>query len=96
LKELEAHSIQAFASSFQDSSNGPTENLMNALLRFKDSSEIEGMLYAHDDVLLNITDLSQGLYPFPTNSMIENTLQMQKKDSQSYADARIAEDKKES
>lgn len=95
LKELKAHSIQSIASSFQDSSIGPTINLTNALLHCKNSSEIEGVLYAHNDLILNVADLSQGLYPFPTNFIIENALQMKKKHSESYADLRIADDKKE-
>ena len=51
----------------------PLENLKNTLLRFKNSSKIEGVIYVHDDGILNITDLSNGgQYPFPTDQIIAN------------------------
>jgi Protein of unknown function, DUF288. len=50
----------------------PLENLKNTLLYFKNSSKIEGVLYAHDDAILNITQLSNGQYPFPSDSFISN------------------------
>ena len=50
----------------------PYENLASMLMRYKDSSKIEGVLYVHDDALLNVTSLSQGLYPFPSEQMLGN------------------------
>jgi hypothetical protein len=50
----------------------PLENLKNTLLYFKNSQKIEGVLYAHDDAILNITELSNGQYPFPADSFISN------------------------
>jgi hypothetical protein len=49
----------------------PLENLKDTLLMFKGSKRIEGVLYAHDDGILNVTELSEGRsFPFPTNSFI--------------------------
>ncbi|GFH56576.1 hypothetical protein CTEN210_13052 [Chaetoceros tenuissimus] len=48
----------------------PYENLASMLMRYKDSSKIEGVLYAHDDALLNFSSLSQGMYPFPSEQML--------------------------
>lgn len=48
----------------------PLENLKDTLLRFKDSDKIEGVAYAHDDGILNATELSQGAYPFPADKII--------------------------
>jgi hypothetical protein len=49
----------------------PLENLKDTLLRFKDSKKIEGVMYAHDDGIMNITELSEGRsYPFPSKSFI--------------------------
>ena len=49
----------------------PLENLKITLLMFKASKRIEGVLYAHDDGILNVTELSEGRsFPFPTNSFI--------------------------
>jgi hypothetical protein len=47
---------------------------MHTLLQFKESNVIEGVLYTHDDSLLNLTVLSQGTFPFPTQSIIGNDL----------------------
>ena len=48
----------------------PFENLMNTLLRFKNSEQIEGVIYAHDDGIVNMTELSGGAYPFPTHDIV--------------------------
>ena len=50
----------------------PLENLKNTLLRFKDSEQIEGVMYVHDhdDGIVNTTELSGGAYPFPTHDII--------------------------
>ena len=49
------------------------ENLKNTLLRFKDSEQIEGVMYVHDhdhDGIVNTTELSGVAYPFPTYDFI--------------------------
>jgi len=48
----------------------PLENLKDTLLRFKDSDKIEGVAHAHDDGILNATELSQGAYPFSADKII--------------------------
>ena len=99
IEVLGQYSIEAIASTPPngrrvDGYYGPVENLMNALLLFKNSSKIEGVLYAHDDTVLNVTELSQGLYPFPTNTIIGNTKKMSVHEM-SYTDVRTAKDKKQ-
>ena len=91
---LAQNSIQAIATK-TPSKNGfysPVENLMNTLLRFKNSTKIEAVLYTHDDALLNITKLSQESYPFPTNDIIGNNINMNSHDL-SYADVRATDDR---
>jgi Protein of unknown function, DUF288. len=90
--ELAENSIEVIVSSLNGRKHGhydPYENLMAALQLFKNSSTIEAVLYAHDDTLLNITELSQGMYPFPTNDIIGNTKLMER-DEFSYGDPREA------
>jgi len=48
----------------------PLENLKNTLIRFKDSTKIEGVMYVHDDGIMNVTELSEGAYPFPADKII--------------------------
>ncbi len=48
----------------------PLENHMNTLLEFRDSPVIEGVLYTHDDSLLNFTEISRNGYPFPSEDII--------------------------
>jgi hypothetical protein len=48
----------------------PYENLMNALLEYKDDPTIEAVLYVHDDALLNVTKLARGHDRFPTDHMV--------------------------
>lgn len=42
------------------------------LLKFENSLTIEAVLHARDDVMLNITELSGGNYPFETSKIICN------------------------
>ncbi len=48
----------------------PLENHMNTLLEFRDSPIIEGVLYTHDDSLLNFSELSRNENPFPSEDII--------------------------
>jgi len=92
VSDLAGHLIEVISTPLNGRKNGhndPYVNLMVALQRFKNSSTIEAVLYAHDDALLNITDLSQGIYPFPTNDIIANTKLMDR-DEFSYGDPREA------
>ncbi len=66
----------------------PLENHMNTLLEFKDSPSIEGVLYAHDDAILNVTELSKGEYPFPSEDIIGSDVSGQL----AWRDARSIED----
>jgi hypothetical protein len=92
VSELAGHSIEVIVSSLNGRKHGhydPYENFMVALQKFKNSTTIEAVLYSHDDALLNITDLSQGMYPFPTNGIIANTKLMDRVEF-SYGDPREA------
>jgi len=77
MHNLSAHSIDAISN--HNDTNGnliqpgyytPLENLKNVLLNYKDSSGIEGILYAHDDLILNVTELSESKFSFPSTSII--------------------------
>ena len=74
----------------------PFENQMNALKLFANSTKIEGVIYVHDDALMNVTELSQGLYPFPTKEMIGNNFIIGRKgDDLSYRDVRTFHDREQ-
>jgi len=70
----------------------PMSNLMRTLLRFSNSSTIEAVLYAHDDALLNLTELSEGKYPFPTDKIIANRRRGEY-DNAEYVDLRTIPDR---
>jgi hypothetical protein len=46
------------------------ENLMLTLLEYKHDPMIEGVLYLHDDALVNLTRFTNGMYPFPTDTIV--------------------------
>ena len=48
----------------------PLDNLRRTLLLYRNSSEIQGVLYVHDDGLMNVTELTQGVYPFPSSHIL--------------------------
>jgi hypothetical protein len=76
MKEFEDNSIIAVSSHIDGDDNvfkgyfSPLDNLKSRLLSFKDSSKIEGVIYTHDDGILNVTELSRSEYPFPTDQII--------------------------
>ena len=94
---LEKNSIQTITPSTQYKNLGfyaPFENLMNTLKRFETSTKIEGVLYVHDDALMNVTELSQSSYPFPTKDIIGNNISPKNNhDDMSYADVRTFADR---
>jgi hypothetical protein len=59
---------------FQPGFIQPYENLAVALQRYKNSSSVESVMYLHDDFIVNLTEATQGKYPFPTNEIIGTTL----------------------
>ena len=68
---------------------------MHTLLQFKESHAIEEVLYLHDDTLVDMNVLSQGVFPFPTKSIIGNTLGKGPMDL-SYKDPRVEPDERAS
>jgi hypothetical protein len=74
LNDLEAHGIVAFTGRDDAGYHSPLENLMWTLEDFQGAPGIDGVLYLHDDALLNMTDLTHGRNKkFPTESMIGNS-----------------------
>jgi len=60
---------------------------MKTLAHYQNSSKVDAVLYAHDDLIINTTELSQGSYPFPTDAVIGNT-KIMLRDEHSYSDIR--------
>jgi hypothetical protein len=89
LQQFESHSVAVYygGSPPLNGFYSPISNLMHTLLQFKESNVIEGVLYIHDDLLLNLTELLQGIFPFPTQSIIVNG-----GNSMSYKDPRVEPD----
>ena len=75
VNELEKHSIVVFKGDRDDAGGyfQVTDNLKNTLDYFKNSTQkIKSVMYLHDDGIMNMTEVSQGRYPFPTNEIIGN------------------------
>ena len=58
--ELKKHSIEAIQGRDDAGYVSPYLNQMNALLRFKDDDKVNGVLYVHDDGILNMTEIVKG------------------------------------
>ena len=50
----------------------PLSNLRNLLLEYKNSTSIKGVLYIHNDAIMNVSQLSEDKYPFPTHQILSN------------------------
>lgn len=48
----------------------PMENLAKTLQRWKETPDIDGVLYLHDDAYLNMTEMLHGSHSFPVQSCI--------------------------
>lgn len=92
ISELALHSIEAHSGDYNDEGGyfQVTENLKNMLLEMKNSTGIDSLMYFHDDGILNVTELTQGQFPFPTKEIIGN-YRDQRWDT-SYADMRTIND----
>jgi hypothetical protein len=60
-QELERHGIKAYVSRNDRGYVSPVENLAATLQQYKNVDGVSGVLYAHDDMLLNVTEF------FPSN-----------------------------
>ena len=58
--ELNQHSINVIQGRNDRGFVSPYENHMRALLQYKDNEMIEGVIYVHDDGVMNVTELTQG------------------------------------
>ena len=54
------NSIEVIQSEADKGFYSPLQNQINTLLQFKDSNKIDGVMYVHDDGIMNVTELSQG------------------------------------
>ena len=68
--ELKTNGIFAFAGEADHGRESPVANLRDSLARHKGDSRIEGVLYAHDDAVLDMNELTGGIYPFPSNEIL--------------------------
>lgn len=88
MHELQAHSIDSLICRDDAGYVSPHESLRDVLVRYQNDSQIDAILYAHDDMLVNVTELSQGgMYPFPTDAIMPNW-----KDNYEFIDPRSEED----
>jgi hypothetical protein len=102
LDQLRAHDISATRGRNDKGFYSPIENLMRALQHYKNSSAIKGVLYLHDDVLLNLQELTTTRGSshsfFPTHDIIASSLGkyggIPNPRDISYQDPRIIQDKK--
>lgn len=57
---LSSHSIEAMQGKDDKGLVSPLENHANALLHYGNNQKIDGVLYMHDDAMLNITEITNG------------------------------------
>ena len=70
VKMLRRNFISVRASTADKGFYSPLSNLRNLLLEYKNSTTIEGILYIHDDAIMNVTRLAEDRYPFPTHQIL--------------------------
>lgn len=70
MKQLQENFIVATAYDNDRGYLSPLRNTKDALLSFKNSSKIKGVLYTHDDGIVNVTELAMGRYPFPVDKIL--------------------------
>lgn len=78
LFDLQSHGIQARSTVIvEDSSRrgwfAPIDNLQRTLQEYKDEKDVEGVLYIHDDALLNMKVILNGSSAFPSQEIIGNS-----------------------
>ena len=70
IAEMSRHGIDAHYGDKDSGFFSPVENLALTLRQYKDVEGIDGVLYAHDDALINIQNLTMGLTAFPSHAII--------------------------
>ena len=58
--ELNRHSIKVIQGRDDKGFVSPYENQMKALMQYKENEKIDGVLYVHDDGVMNMTEITQG------------------------------------
>jgi hypothetical protein len=71
---LHSRGIKAYTGVNDKGHYSPVENLMLTLDEHKETEDIDGVLYLHDDAFLDVQKLTQGRYPFPSEDIIGSTL----------------------
>ena len=69
---LRSNSISVRSSTADAGFYSPLSNFRNLLLEYKNSTIIEGILYIHDDAIMNVTQVAANKYPFPTHQILSN------------------------
>jgi hypothetical protein len=69
IKELQRHGIRAYWGREDRGHNSPIANLAATLQEAKAEEGVTGVLYAHDDMLLNVTNVFRD-FPFGTNRLL--------------------------
>jgi hypothetical protein len=93
LADIESHGIKARSTVIDEKATrfgwfAPMDNLQRTLQEYKDVKGIEGVLYTHDDALLNLKIILNGSSSFPTHEIIGNGKGLRFKDGKdpSYTD----------
>ena len=73
VKLLRSNSISVFASTATKGYHSPLSSLNKLLREYKNSTTIEGILYLHDDAIMNMTQLAEDRYPFPTDQILSTS-----------------------
>jgi hypothetical protein len=72
-QELERHGIKAYVSRNDRGYVSPVENLAATLQQYKNVDGVSGVLYAHDDMLLNVTEFFPANYTFGMKGILTTT-----------------------
>ena len=73
IAQLAARGVQAFYGADDAGYYSPMKNMAETLRMYADNREIRGVLYAHDDLILNLTQLE--ILGFPSNTEILTQVQ---------------------
>jgi hypothetical protein len=94
LSILHSHGINAVWGRDDHGYYSPMENLMLSLMEYNNTPGIDGVLYLHDDALLDILEMTGSQYPFPAENIIVSSKKKKTKQDFpfSYHDFRTIDD----
>ena len=67
IKELNRNGVMAYSARRDRGYYSPMENLLKTLKQYQSDSDIDAVLYVHDDALLNVTEVLRGYSSIPPN-----------------------------